>query len=262
MNEFTTRAVSGGLYVALLITTMMFSPLTFYIVIGVFSVLALWEFQRLIDFKPILGPLLLITLFAFIYLDMLSETIINIMNGLAIAINSLLAYLCLGQKKPAYSFVTKSSFTLFYLISSSLFIPLLMDFSSPGHPYYLLLFYGSIWFNNTFAYLIGSQFGKTKLYPAISPKKSWEGYWGGTLATLGLVYFTENTLQLFGDFWLLIGLLIPLFATLGDLIQSYFKRRANVKDSGSLLPGHGGFYDRMDSVIFTAPFYYLLLNFI
>ncbi len=193
---------------------------------------------------------------------MLPDTTIDVINGLAIGINSLLTYLCLRQKKPIYSFVTKSSFTLFYLITSSLFIPLLMDFSSSGGPYYLLLFYGSIWFNNTFAYLVGSQFGKTKLYPAISPKKSWEGYWGGTLATLGLVYFVENRFQLLGDLWLLIGLLIPLFATLGDFIQSYFKRRANVKDSGSLLPGHGGFYDRMDSVIFTAPFYYLLLKFI
>ena len=72
----------------------------------------------------------------------------------------------------------------------------------------------------------------------------------------------ENQLNLFGNAWIIIGVSIPFLATLGDFVQSYFKRRANVKDSGTLLPGHGGFYDRMDSVIFTAPFYYLLLKFL
>ena len=260
MNEITTRAVSGGLYVAILTSAMFFSPLSFYLVIGVFSVLSLWEFQRLINFSSVLGPILLIGLFILAYLDLLSNGLIGFVAGLVVAQNCYLTYLCLSQKKPSYTFVLKSSFTLLYLISSSLFIPLLMGLSSPGAPYYLLIFYLSIWVNNTFAYLTGSQFGKTKLFQAISPKKSWEGYWGGTIATIGLLYFVENSFQLFGTLWWVIGLLIPLFATLGDFIQSYFKRRANVKDSGSLLPGHGGFYDRMDSVIYTAPFYYLLLK--
>ena len=262
MNEIATRAVSGLLYVALLTTAMFFSPLSFYVVIGVFSVLSLWEFQRLINFSSILGPIILISLFSLAYLGLLSEGMIAFMAGWAVALNCFLTYLCLSQKKPSYSFVLKSSFTLFYLICSSVFIPLLMNLSSPKAPFYLLLFYLSIWVNNSFAYLVGSRLGKTKLFPAISPKKSWEGYWGGTIATLVLVYFVENNFLLFGAIWWVIGLLIPLFATLGDFIQSYFKRRANVKDSGTLFPGHGGFYDRMDSVIYTAPFYYLLIKFI
>lgn len=262
MNEFTTRVISGSLYVALLTATMFFSPLAFYALIGIFSVLALWEFQRLIDFNSSFWPFVLLSLFSLSYLGFLAENIIKIMIGLAIGVNLFLTYLCLRQKKPNYSRVLKTSFTLFYLITSSVFIPLLMDLSLSEQPFYLLLFYLSIWVNNSFAYLVGSRFGKTKLFPAISPKKSWEGYLGGTVATLLLLYLVEDALQLFGALWWAIGLLIPLFATLGDFIQSYFKRRANVKDSGSLLPGHGGFYDRMDSVIYTAPFYYLLLKFI
>ena len=104
--------------------------------------------------------------------------------------------------------------------------------------------------------------GKTKLLPTISPKKSWEGYAGGAVATLLLLYIVENNFSLYGSYWWSIALLLPALATLGDFVQSYFKRRANVKDSGTLLPGHGGFYDRMDSVIYTAPFYYLLIKII
>jgi phosphatidate cytidylyltransferase len=78
-----------------------------------------------------------------------------------------------------------------------------------------------------------------------------------------LTYIIEEELNLFENkLWILFAFMVPILATLGDFIQSYFKRIAEVKDSGSLIPGHGGFYDRMDSVIFVAPYYYLLLKFI
>ena len=83
------------------------------------------------------------------------------------------------------------------------------------------------------------------------------------LATILVTYFIELKMHIFdSNLWILFAVLIPVLATLGDFVQSYFKRVAKVKDSGSLIPGHGGFYDRMDSVIFVAPFYYLLLKFI
>ena len=83
------------------------------------------------------------------------------------------------------------------------------------------------------------------------------------IATILLTYVIEKELNLFENkLWILFALMVPILATLGDFIQSYFKRIAKVKDSGSLIPGHGGFYDRMDSVIFIAPYYYLLLKFI
>jgi phosphatidate cytidylyltransferase len=83
------------------------------------------------------------------------------------------------------------------------------------------------------------------------------------IATILLTYIIEKELNLFENkLWILFAFMVPILATLGDFIQSYFKRIAEVKDSGSLIPGHGGFYDRMDSVIFVAPYYYLLLKFI
>ena len=83
------------------------------------------------------------------------------------------------------------------------------------------------------------------------------------IATFLFTYFIEKELNLFENkLWVVFAIMVPVLATLGDFIQSYFKRIAKVKDSGSLIPGHGGFYDRMDSVIFVAPYYYLLLKFI
>ena len=262
MKELTTRAISGILYVALLTITMFASPLAFYCLIAVFAGLALWEFQRLIKFENLLAPLVLVGLFVSAYLAFLPSFIFDLLLYAALLVNTIITFICLKNKQPLFSWVSKSGLTLFYLIGSSLFIPLVIDLSENGAPYYLLFFYLSIWVNNSFAYLIGSRMGKTKLLPAISPKKSWEGYAGGAFATLILLYFVEDNFSLYGSYWWSIALLLPAFATLGDFVQSYFKRRANVKDSGTLLPGHGGFYDRMDSVIYTAPFYYLLLKII
>ena len=150
-----------------------------------------------------------------------------------------------------------------YLVFSSYFICKSAYEELTYSPWLLTLLYLSIWANNSFAYIFGSKFGKHKLHPKISPKKSWEGFFGGMIATILLTYIIEEELNLFENkLWILFAFMVPILATLGDFIQSYFKRIAEVKDSGSLIPGHGGFYDRMDSVIFVAPYYYLLLKFI
>ena len=122
--------------------------------------------------------------------------------------------------------------------------------------------YFLIWINNSFAYLSGKKWGKTPLFPEVSPKKTWEGFWGGALACILLSVVLYRFNQDF-ELWvyLILAVIIIISATLGDLIQSKFKREAKVKDSGSLIPGHGGFYDRMDSVLYTAPFvnFFLIL---
>jgi len=117
--------------------------------------------------------------------------------------------------------------------------------------------YLMIWTNDTFAYLSGSFFGKHPLFPRISPKKTWEGTIGGVLITILVsLILTWSTGELSITFWLVSALIIAPAAILGDLLESLFKRVANVKDSGILFPGHGGVLDRFDAVIFTVPFYY------
>lgn len=118
-----------------------------------------------------------------------------------------------------------------------------------------------IWTNDTFAYIVGKSFGKHKLFERISPKKTIEGFLGGivfaVIASLLISkYYIEGgkTAQ---NIWIAFAIIVGLFGTIGDLIESKFKRVAGVKDSGKIMPGHGGILDRLDSVIFVAPFIYL-----
>ncbi len=119
---------------------------------------------------------------------------------------------------------------------------------------------GLVWTNDTMAYLVGSKLGRRKLFERISPKKTWEGFIGGgiftALAAWGISYhISEFTLVQ----WILLALVATVFGTLGDLVESMLKRSLNIKDSGKLLPGHGGLLDRFDAFLLAIPFYWLVL---
>jgi phosphatidate cytidylyltransferase len=119
------------------------------------------------------------------------------------------------------------------------------------------------WANDSFAYLVGSKIGKTPFFLRVSPKKTWEGTIGGgifCMMTAGIIaqFFTQLGLI---D-WLIVGGIIAVFGTLGDLVESLLKRSVGVKDSGNFMPGHGGFLDRFDAFIFCIPFVYFYLSFV
>lgn len=128
-------------------------------------------------------------------------------------------------------------------------------------PILLLCVFILLWTNDTFAYLTGSRFGKNKLAPAISPGKTWEGLIGGLLACIlvgiGLSYWQDGISM---SSWIAIACMASVFGTSGDLLQSVVKRHFGVKDSGNLLPGHGGFWDRFDSFYGCIPFIAVYLN--
>ncbi|NPA36651.1 MAG: phosphatidate cytidylyltransferase [Chlorobi bacterium] len=127
------------------------------------------------------------------------------------------------------------------------------------NPKLLLAFFAMIWVNDTGAYIVGVNFGKHRLFERVSPKKSWEGFWGGLILTMIVAYFmSELTEQGTILLWLVTGLFVSVFATLGDLVESLLKRSVNIKDSGKLLPGHGGILDRFDGALFAAPVMSLL----
>jgi phosphatidate cytidylyltransferase len=120
-----------------------------------------------------------------------------------------------------------------------------------------------IWTNDTFAYIVGKSIGKTKLFESISPKKTIEGFFGGAVfAIIAGILISIYYLPMSLFYWVSIALLVSVFGTIGDLVESKFKRIAVVKDSGTIMPGHGGILDRLDSVIFVAPFIYLFLQII
>ena len=161
--------------------------------------------------------------------------------------------------------------SLFGLIYISLSLGLLTDLRSSynGNPLdyinklLVLMIIGSIWINDTMAYIVGSLIGKTQLTP-ISPKKTWEGTIGGILLsiiTMGVIgYFVSSEFDWETiSQWMIIAAIVSIAGTFGDLLQSKLKRMANVKDSGHIMPGHGGFLDRFDSLLFATPFVWLYI---
>ena len=121
-----------------------------------------------------------------------------------------------------------------------------------------------IWCNDTFAYICGKLLGKHKLYEKISPKKTIEGFIGGVIFTqiAALIIYYNTQLNASLLFWLVLAFVVSLMGTIGDLIESKYKRQAGVKDSGAIMPGHGGILDRLDSIIFAAPFLFLIYKLI
>jgi len=126
---------------------------------------------------------------------------------------------------------------------------------------FILSLFVLTWTFDTFAYLLGVRFGKHKIMPTVSPNKSWEGFFGGFIFTVIAAYLTVNYFsEIELNHIIAISLLIPFTATIGDFIESYYKRKAEVKDSGNFIPGHGGMLDRMDAFMITIPTIYIIIN--
>ncbi len=155
----------------------------------------------------------------------------------------------------------KLIFTVVYVTLPFAFALALPKFSTldTTKPFTLEVFmlFVLIWSSDTFAYLTGKFFGKHKMAPRISPKKTWEGFAGGVVLTLILGFFVEQYFPELRGNWMMVGFLVSVFAPLGDLVESQLKRSFAVKDSGNIIPGHGGVLDRLDSFIICAPVIYL-----
>ena len=131
------------------------------------------------------------------------------------------------------------------------------------NPSLILFMFVLTWTFDTFAYLFGVKFGKTKIIPSVSPKKSWEGFAGGFLFTTIVSFITTKYfLAVDHNIAIVISLFLPFTATLGDFIESHYKRQAGVKDSGNFIPGHGGMLDRIDAFMITIPVLYIYLHII
>jgi phosphatidate cytidylyltransferase len=131
--------------------------------------------------------------------------------------------------------------------------------------YFLLSLFIFVWLYDTLAYCIGSLIGRHRLMERISPKKSWEGAIGSAILTIAIAFFMPEIftmLSLSSIQWIFLALIVVFVATIGDLVESLFKRQLLVKDSGFILPGHGGILDRFDSILFVVPFVSLYLTFI
>lgn len=151
----------------------------------------------------------------------------------------------------------KLIFTVIYVALTFGFALALPSFSDGTFTLEAFMVFILIWSSDSFAYFSGRMFGKHKMAPKISPKKTWEGFAGGVILTLILGFFIEKYYPGLRGNWMVIGLLVSIFAPAGDLVESQLKRTFGVKDSGNIIPGHGGILDRLDSFIICAPVVYL-----
>jgi phosphatidate cytidylyltransferase len=171
----------------------------------------------------------------------------------------------LFTSKDLPKFLTKKYVNfIFYISSSFVFIYLIANLNGSFNPYIILGCFILIWVNDSFAYIVGKNFGKQKLFYSISPHKTVEGFLGGLFFCCLSASFVSRYIDdsISTSYWLIIAIIISIFGTLGDLIESKLKRRSNVKDSGVIIPGHGGLLDRLDSIIFASPYIYLFLKLI
>lgn len=268
MNESITRTLSGIVYIFLLLAATLFHPVSFIVLFGIFLLIATFEFCKLSNLDKIV-PLTVATagfiLFGvYINNDFYTNLLLNI-AALVIAISLLVELF--SQKPAAFKDKTaKLARLIGYVIIPFLLIIKLPFLRGDYNPYIIIGMFVLIWANDTFAYIVGKTIGKRKLFERISPKKTIEGFVGGMLFTiagayiLGLYYTFLSPWQ-----WMGFAAVLVIFGTLGDLVESKLKRNAGVKDSGKIMPGHGGILDRLDSIIFAIPFlflYYQILNYV
>ena len=261
MREIYIRGISGVLYATFILVGLFKNQITFSIILVIFSILALIEFQRLINYKSYFAISLLLLLVYNFYTSHIDHSYLNYLIIANFTSHFFLSYKLFKNKKIKFKYITKSILSSIYLALGCFFIIALAGTAENYNPMDVLLFYVLVWVNNSFAFLIGKKIGKRPLFKSISPKKTWEGFLGGLLFTIiaaSIFYYSKAFFSL--NFYILLAILIATLSTLGDLVQSKFKRYANVKDSGSFIPGHGGFFDRMDSVIFSAPWVYFVIK--
>lgn len=264
MSEIFRRAITGTGIITVIVTSVLMGRYTFFMVCSIISMIGLFEFYRLFEITKsplrliaglVLSASLLMTVFLFtvefadwkvllINLPLFSFIFITVLFQKSENPFSELAFIFLGQVYVILAFI---------LLYSCAFV-LDKDVFSKN---VILGYFFCLWANDTGAYVCGSLFGKYHLAPAISPNKTWEGSAGGAALVVVVLYINYH---FFKDLsltnWMVLGVTVIVMGTLGDLVKSVMKRSRNVKDTGSILPGHGGILDRFDSLIGSVPFVY------
>jgi phosphatidate cytidylyltransferase len=267
-RTFITRAGSAVVFAILMLAGLLMREWTFIILFFVINLICLHEYARLVEgilqttfsrnerVNFISSGILFFLLVSSLPITPCENTFANLLSPftfilLGACIGALLIFFLFRRNKQSVYLLTGLGyipFALGFLVQlryQSLLLPLIL----------ILM----IWMNDTMAYLSGSFLGKHKLMPSVSPKKTIEGTLGGIVCTMLLAWLWASFTNWFPvSFWIGMALVAGVAGTAGDLIESKLKRLAGVKDSGNLMPGHGGALDRFDSLLFAAPFAFIL----
>lgn len=266
MNNFLKRTISGAIFISIIISSILLNAYTFAVTFAIICGLATSEFHKItnrienvnVNSGLAIFSSTLLFVCSFLYnsevigakvfsiygLSLLVVFIYELYRRKSNPINNW-AYFILGQAFIAIPFALLCS--ILYKVGYQ--------------PIILLAIFATIWVNDTGAYIVGVTIGKNRLFERISPKKSWEGFFGGAVFALISGYvFSIFIPEISLVNWLILSEIIVIFGTYGDLIESLLKRTLNIKDSGNAIPGHGGILDRFDSMMLAAPAVYIFLS--
>jgi phosphatidate cytidylyltransferase len=282
MNETLKRSISGAIYIILLIASIEYSIESFFMLFGIFLLIAVIEFCNLLRINKIAPIVIANLVYLFFYkIAIATKTdgifyILRYNNTFDLVV--LFLTLIVSLKCVVFLYDNKNlkidSFSKFAYLIGYIILPFVIitkiPFGIKGYnPNILISIFILIWTNDTFAYLVGKSIGKHKLFERISPKKTIEGFIGGIIFAIIASYFISKYFLKIPErntfIWFIIAFIVGVFGTIGDLVESKFKRIAEKKDSGKIMPGHGGILDRLDSVIFVAPIiflFYQILNYV
>ncbi len=254
-NTLITRTATGAIFVAVIIGALLYDSLAAFAVFGVVMYISLIEFYNLVSKKISMAKKLVAMLIYsatyFYATAMIDISPLYFISPFLVCFAIVELYNKNGKtlKNIAYDV-----FASVYIVLPFSLINIMLNDGTEFNGMILLAIFFLVWVNDTFAYLFGVSLGKHRMWERISPKKSWEGFIGGALSTAVVSYFGAK--YFFPEMiWQMVGLslVVVVFGTYGDLFESQLKRQFGVKDSGNILPGHGGFLDRFDSFLFIIP---------
>ncbi len=262
MKETVTRIFSGLIYIILLVIATWFSFSTFLLLFGLFMLFCVVEYCALTKINKVLPLVFASVSYLFFIFFPFSEQAEIVVDSVLVVATILINIRCIkflyNRSKSTVRPLLAYLFLAGYIVIPFLLLQKIPVIDQTFVPMIIIGIFILTWTNDTFAYIIGKSIGKTKLFERISPNKTVEGFIGGLIFTmLAGVLLTEFYFFEDRSTWLITAIIISIFGTLGDLIESKFKRMAGVKDSGTIMPGHGGILDRLDSIIFAAPIIFL-----
>lgn len=268
MNDLLKRTLTGGVYVASVLAAICFNPIISSIYFGIIGLVALSEFYNVAKNKyqisnSLLAYLTAISLYTTVALYSFNiDFKIPLLISVVLVIANFIAALYQKSEEP-FTSIAFLICGLIYIILPISTTNLIIQYNSEFQPLLLLSVFILAWCNDTFAYLTGVKFGKHRLFERHSPKKSWEGFVGGFIFTIIAGIVISKFSNIFAmQHWIVISVIVSIVGTLGDLVESMFKRQMGVKDSGKILPGHGGILDRFDILFIVLPIVWVYLEII
>lgn len=270
-NNFIQRAITGIIFVGVLIGCILGGPISFTLLFALITALTIHEFGNIVSKQPdveINKPICMLAgvflFFGFAYLGVMPGQTEILIPYLFLIIYLLVSELYLKKKNPlnnwAYAMMSQIYIALSFAMLNVLAYHSIGNEGELSHyqvqynPILPLSIFIFTWINDTGAYCTGMLFGKHRLFERISPKKSWEGsIGGGVFSIIAAIVMAHYFPFMSISIWIGLALTVVIFGTLGDLTESLLKRTIGIKDSGNILPGHGGMLDRFDSTLMAVP---------